>query len=229
MISILIVDDDYRVANIHAAYVNRVPGFEVVGQSHTIADAEKAVAELRPDLVLLDLYLPDGNGLDLMGRLLEHHTSERAPYPGFVVITAARDVESVRDAMQLGAVHYLVKPFGFKALQERLLAFDALQKRLTTLDEAADQADVDALYGLLRGPAPLPSDPPTGHSAPTLALVRDAVCSAGRDMSATEIAELVGISRPTAHRYLMYLVKHGVVQLHLKYGETGRPEHRYRA
>jgi response regulator of citrate/malate metabolism len=229
MISILIVDDDYRVANIHAAYVNRIPGFEVVGQAHTIADAESAVADLQPDLVLLDLYLPDGNGLDLMSRLLERHTADQGHYPGFVVITAARDVESVRTAMQFGAVHYLVKPFGFKALQERLLAFEALQKRLTGLGEAADQAEVDALYGLLRGPAPLPSDPPKGHSAPTLALVRDAVVSADRDLSAAEIAEMVGISRPTAHRYLMYLVKHGVVQLHLKYGVTGRPEHRYRA
>lgn len=229
MIRILIVDDDYRVANIHAGYVQRVPGFEVVGQAHTVAEAEKAVAELRPDLVLLDLYLPDGNGLDLMSRLLERHNAEHAPYPGFVVITAARDVESVRTAMQFGAVHYLVKPFGYKALQERLLSFEALHKRLATLDEAADQADVDALYGLLRGPAALPPDPPKGHSAPTLALVREAVFSADRDLSAAEIAEAVGISRPTAHRYLMYLAKHGVIELHLKYGVTGRPEHRYRA
>lgn len=229
MISILIVDDDYRVANIHAAYVKRVPGFEVVGQAHTVADADRAVADLQPDLVLLDLYLPDGNGLELMKRLLDRHTAEHVPYPGFVVITAARDVASVRGAMQFGAAHYLVKPFGFKALQERLLSFEALHKRLTDLDEAADQADVDALYGLLRGPAALPSDPPKGHSAPTLALIRDAVFAADRDLSAAEIAELVGVSRPTAHRYLMYLAKHGVIELHLKYGETGRPEHRYRA
>jgi response regulator of citrate/malate metabolism len=228
MITILIVDDDYRVANIHAAYVDRVPGFEVVGQAHTVADADQAVAELQPDLVLLDLYLPDGNGLDLMSRLLERHIALHVPCPGFVVITAARDVASVRSAMQFGAVHYLVKPFGFQALQERLLSYQALHKRLTDLDEAADQADVDALYGLLRGPAVLPSDPPKGHSAPTLALVRDAVCSADRDLSAAEIAEAVGISRPTAHRYLMYLAKQGVIELHLKYGETGRPEHRYR-
>lgn len=229
MTSILIVDDDYRVANIHAAYVNRVPGFEVVGQAHTVADADRAVAELQPDLVLLDLYLPDGNGLELMKRLLDRHTAEHAPYPGFVVITAARDVASVRGAMQFGAAHYLVKPFGFKALQERLLSFQALHKRLTDLDEAADQADVDALYGLLRGPAALPTHPPKGHSAPTLALIRDAVFAADRDLSAAEIAELVGVSRPTAHRYLMYLAKHGAIELHLKYGETGRPEHRYRA
>jgi response regulator of citrate/malate metabolism len=229
MIKVLIVDDDYRVANIHAAYVGRVPGFGVIGQAHTITDAETAVAELHPDLVLLDLYLPDGNGLDLMSRLHERHAAERAPYPAFVVITAARDVESVRNAMQFGAVHYLVKPFGFKALAERLVAFQNLQKHLTALDEEADQADVDALYGLLRGPAGIPSEPSKGHSAPTLTLVRDAVSSAKTDLSASEVADIVGVSRPTAQRYLTYLAKHGVVELHLRYGTTGRPEHRYRA
>ena len=227
MIKVLIVDDDYRVANIHAAYVGRVPGFEVIGQAHTMTDAEKAVADLNPDLVLLDLYLPDGNGLDLMARLHERHTADHTPCPAFVVITAARDVQSVRSAMQFGAVHYLVKPFGFKALAGRLQAFQQLHQQLTALDEEADQADVDALYSLLRGPAALPAEPPKGHSAPTLTLVRDAVCSAQTDLSASEVADIVGVSRPTAQRYLTYLAKHGVVELHLRYGTTGRPEHRY--
>lgn len=229
MIKVLIVDDDYRVANIHAAYVGRVPGFVVIGQAHTKADAEIAVAALHPDLVLLDLYLPDGNGLDLMSRLRDRHTVDHTPYPAFVVITASRDVGSVREAMQSGAVHYLVKPFGFKALAERLIAFQNLHKHLTTLEDEADQADVDALYGLLRGPAALPSEPPKGHSAPTLTLVRDAVVAAKTDLSASEVADIVGVSRPTAQRYLTYLAKHGVVELHLRYGTTGRPEHRYRA
>jgi response regulator of citrate/malate metabolism len=131
-------------------------------------------------------------------------------------------------AMQLGAVHYLVKPFGFATLRERLAAYQDLRERLTTLDDQADQSDVDALYGLLRGPATLPQQLPKGHSAPTLERVRDAVRSAPGDVSAAEVAELVGVSRPTAQRYLSYLVKHGVVRLRLRYGITGRPEHRYR-
>ena len=66
MISTLVVDDDFRVAEIHAGYVSRVAGFGVVGQVHTAASAAGAMELLRPDLVLLDLYLPDGNGLDLI-------------------------------------------------------------------------------------------------------------------------------------------------------------------
>lgn len=227
MIGVLVADDDFHVAKIHTAYVERVPGFAVLGQAHSAAGALDAVAGLRPDLVLLDIYLPDDNGLNVIRRVLDRATDEAGP-PDFIVISSARDVGSVRTAMQLGAVHYLVKPFGFAALRERLVAYQDLRERLTTLDHQADQSDVDALYGLLRGPATLPPNLPKGHSAPTLERVRDAVRSAREDVSAAEVAELVGVSRPTAQRYLSYLAKHGVVDLRLKYGDTGRPEHRYR-
>jgi len=229
MIGVLVADDDFHVARIHTAYVERVPGFAVVGQAHSAADAVTAVAELRPDLVLLDIYLPDDNGLNVIRRILDQ-PGEAAEPPDFIVISSARDVASVRTAMQLGTVHYLVKPFGFAVLRERLTAYQELRAQLTRLDDqAADQADVDALYGLLRGPAVLPASLPKGHSAPTLERVRDAVRSAQGDVSAAEVAALVGISRPTAQRYLTYLAKHGVVHLRLRYGATGRPEHRYGA
>jgi response regulator of citrate/malate metabolism len=226
MIGVLVADDDFHVAKIHTAYVDRIPGFGVRGQAHNAADTLSAIAELRPDLVLLDIYMPDDNGLNVIRRAIENPEP-----PDFIVITAARDVSSVRTAMQLGAVHYLVKPFGFAALRERLAAYQDLRARLNALDEGvqADQSDVDALYGLLRGPAALPASLPKGHSAPTLERVRDAVRAAAADVSAAEVATLVGISRPTAQRYLSYLAQHGLVELRLRYGTTGRPEHRYAA
>ncbi|MEY9893074.1 response regulator of citrate/malate metabolism [Catenulispora sp. MAP5-51] len=237
--TVLVVDDDYRVAKIHAAYVERTPGFTVCGQAHSAAQALDLVAELRPDLVLMDVYLPDGDGLGVIRKLLEAAESAESaesagpgPHPDFVVITAARDVNTVRTAMQLGAVHYLVKPFGYPAMAEKLTSYLDLRRRMRTLDDAdadADQADVDELFGLLRGQPALPALPAKGHSAPTLELVRSAVRAAGADVSASEVAERVGISRPTAQRYLSYLTRHGVVRLQLRYGATGRPEHRYSA
>jgi response regulator of citrate/malate metabolism len=145
------------------------------------------------------------------------------------MITADRDIASVRSAMKLGAVGYLVKPFGSAALADRLAAYRELQHRVDALGPAAetDQADVDALFRAAR-PAGLPALPAKGHSAPTLALVRDAVRGARRDLSAAEVAELTGVSRATAQRYLSYLVREGLVRLELRYGLTGRPEHRYR-
>ncbi|KAA2252566.1 response regulator [Solihabitans fulvus] len=221
MIRTLVVDDDYRVAGIHAAYVNRVGEFTVVGEAHNAAEAAAAIGRLRPDLVLLDLYLPDGHGLDVVRAVAE----EAMPHPDFIVITAARDVQSVRKAMQLGAVHYLVKPFGFGKLQDRLVAYRDLRRRLHQLGEAS-QDDVDALYATMRTP---PSATlPKRHSAPTMALVRDAVQRAAADVSAAEVAALVGVSRPTAQRYLSYLTQQGVVELSLRYGGQGRPEQRYR-
>lgn len=218
----LVVDDDYRVAAIHAAYVRKVEGFEVVGEAHSAAAALAAVAAGPVDLVLLDVYLPDGDGLTVMRSLIE-----QGDRPDVIVVTAARDVGTVRTAMQLGAVHYLVKPFGFAALSDRLNSYRRLRRRMAGLAEDADQADVDELFGLLRGPATTGRLPEKGHSAPTLALVRNAVKDATGDISATEVAEIVGISRATAQRYLTYLERHGVVVLHLRYGATGRPEHRY--
>lgn len=217
MIRTLVVDDDYRVAAITAAHVSRIPQFAVVGQAHTAEQARSEVARRRPHLVLLDLYLPDGHGLRLV-----HEMRAGPQRPDFIVITAARDVESVRSAMRHGAVHYLVKPFGFEKLRERLTAYRDLRRRFDSMSEA-DQSEVDDLYALLRPSTPLPKR----HSGPTLARVREAVRAAEDDVSATEVAEQVGVSRPTAQRYLSYLAERGIVELRLRYGGPGRPEQRY--
>jgi response regulator of citrate/malate metabolism len=219
VINTLIVEDDYHVASIHAAYVRKVRGFAVVGHASTAASARAEIRRQLPTLVLLDLYLPDGHGLDLV----REKVARKDHQPDFLVITAARDMASVRDAMQLGTVHYLVKPFNFAQLEERLNAYRDLRGRLERIDEA-EQHDVDSLYGLLRGPAPLPK----GQSAPTMTHIRELLQACPDDVSASEIAEQVGISRSTAQRYLAELARQGKIELRLHYGTTGRPEHRYR-
>ncbi|MDH6108574.1 response regulator of citrate/malate metabolism [Kitasatospora sp. MAP12-15] len=227
MIRTLVIDDDFRVNAIHCAYVGRVPGFEVVGQQATVAGSVEAVRSLRPDLLLLDVYLPDGSGLDVLRTLTADPEGSR---PDALVITAARDVASVRAAMQLGATGYLVKPFGFTALAERLDGYRELRTRMAALDPAAEngQAEVDALFSAVR-PAALPAVPAKGHSAPTLSVVLAAVRAEPGDLSASQVATRTGVSRATAQRYLSYLVREGLVSLELRYGTTGRPEHRYRS
>jgi response regulator of citrate/malate metabolism len=219
----LVVDDDFRVASVHAGYVAKVEGFEVVGQAPSAAAALQAVADLEPDLVLLDVYLPDGNGIGVVRTLME-----RERHPDVIVITAARDLVTVRTAMQLGAVHYLTKPFGFAALEERLKAYRRLHLRLAGIPGEADQADIDDLFGILRTRSEVRSlKPDKGHSGPTLELVLQAVRSADGPVSAAEVAESIGVSRATAQRYLSHLESHALVRLQLRYGATGRPEHRY--
>jgi response regulator of citrate/malate metabolism len=219
MIRTLVVDDDFRVAEINAAYVERMPDFGVVAKSHTAAEAEKAIGDLQPDLVLLDLYLPDVHGLDLLRRI----RALAAP-PDVIVITAARDGDSIRAAIQLGAVHYLVKPFSFERLAEQLAAYRAMHTSVSRLDEAS-QEDVDKIYALLR---PL-SRAPKGTSEPTVGAVLQSLRDAGIALTAGELADRVGISRPTAQRYLTHLLNSGLLDRELQYGATGRPSHRYRA
>ncbi|HEV2711776.1 MAG TPA: response regulator [Gaiellaceae bacterium] len=221
MIRTLIVDDDAMTASIHRSYVERVPGFEVVGEAHTATDALRFSRSLRPDLILLDIYLPDMSGLEVLKRLRdssEHHVD-------VIAITAAKDADTLRTAIHGGVVHYLVKPFFFDTLRERLESYAAHRHRLERLS-APEQADIDHVFALLRshGRQSLPK----GISAPTLAKVIDAVQNAGDDATAVDVAEQAGVSRGTARRYLEYLAATGAVELSLRYGSTGRPEHLYR-
>jgi response regulator of citrate/malate metabolism len=222
-ITVLVVDDDYHVASVHAGFVGRVPGFRVVGEAHTAAEALADTARLHPDLVLMDIYLPDGDGLDVTRTLLA-----RTDAPAVIVVSAARDAVSLRTAVQLGAVHYLVKPFGFADLAERLNAFREAHAQWREIPEEATQADVNRIFGLLRAGAstPAPVSVDTSRLAPTLRLVYEVVAATG-PMSAVEVATAVGISRATAQRCLAQLEQSGLVRLDLRYGSTGRPEHRY--
>ena len=224
MIRTVVVDDDFHVAQAHVRSVAKLPGFDVVGEAHSAAEAYELITTTRPDLLLLDMYLPDRSGLDLIRQLAAEQSGSGVP--DFILITAARDIASVRAAIQLGAIYYLVKPFAFPALREQLEAYQQWRQRLSEAREA-DQDTVDALYSLLRSPA---TDARRRRRLPaTMARVLDTVADAASAVSAADVAESLGVSRPTAQRYLAMLVQRGLVDLDLAYGATGRPEHRYSA
>jgi response regulator of citrate/malate metabolism len=231
VIRTLVVDDDYHVAHAHALSVGRLPGFSVAGEAHSAEEARLIIKDERPDLLLLDMYLPDYNGLDLVRRLTRESARSAGSHgpshvPDFLLVTAARDIESVRSAMQLGAVYYLVKPFSFAALREQLESYQQWRQRLERSHEA-DQGTVDALYGLLRAPAAASAT--RRNLTTTMARVLDIVQASAAPLGAAAVAERLGVSRPTAQRYLATLVQKQVIDLDLAYGNTGRPEHRYRS
>jgi two-component system CitB family response regulator len=222
VIATLIVEDDFRVARLHAEVVETLAGFTVVATVHTASAALDAVRKHHPQLVLLDLYLPDANGLEVLRRL------RALPEPADVfILSAAREMQSVRAAMQGGALHYLIKPFDFDDLRQRLTAYAELDAARSQ-ERETHQQEVDRLFDLVRRPLHATAITlPKGHSAATAQLVLDALTQADEPLSASDVSERVGISRATAQRYLTTLADAGKVVLHLRYGATGRPEHRY--
>jgi two-component system CitB family response regulator len=220
MIEVLVVDDDTRVARVNAAYVDKVPGFRVAGEAHNAAEALHGIETLpHLDLVLMDHYLPDETGLAVVQEM-----RRRGHQTDVIMVTAARDISTVQAAMRQGALQYLVKPFAFAGLRAKLEAYAGLRRTLDVGGEA-EQAQVDRIFGALSASAE--PDLPKGHSPTTAELVRRALVTAEGPLSAQEIAEETGLSRQTAQRYLKLLERTGRAKLTLKYGDAGRPEHRY--
>ncbi|MFD2794284.1 response regulator [Promicromonospora vindobonensis] len=240
----LIVEDDPAVAVVHRGFVESHPRFVVVGEARNGADALRLAAALRPDLVLLDLHLPDIGGLDVLRRL----RLLPGPPVDVVATTAARELDSVRQAMAGGVVAYLVKPFTAATLRERL---DEVWQRREDVRRAQDTLGQEEVDQLLAGPRSATTLPPKGLSERSRTLVHEALVrlcadpggpdgpagrgsadgpgtSAVRDASAAEVAEAVGMSRVSARRYLEHLVAEGHAQVSPRYGATGRPENRYR-
>ncbi|MFS0716034.1 response regulator [Arthrobacter sp. 1P04PC] len=250
----LIIDDDVAVAGIHHGFLLARGGFDVVGTAHSGRQGLDLVAELLPDLVLLDIHLPDMSGLEVL-RQLRNHSHQPTDV---LVITASRELETVRAAMAGGVLHYLVKPFTSQALNERLDEYVALRDELAAGSSAGplDQDRIDRLVAPSRravagagaghaagqaseadgggsaagAGAGAGSDGvrlPKGLSRPTLDAVIEALRASPEDVSAAGLALRLGLSRVSARRYLEYLVVNGFARLTPRYGAAGRPENRY--
>ncbi|BDT92238.1 transcriptional regulatory protein [Nocardia sputorum] len=214
-LTVLVVDDDFRVANLHAGIVQVIPGFTVAGTANTLAAARELVAAAPIDLALVDVYLPDGSGIDFL----------REIRCDAMMLTASTESDAVRAAVAAGALAYLVKPFPHTELAARLAAY-ARYRRILAVPQV-DNARVSAALHALR-PA-VTASPAATVSSPTKEAVLQAIIDAGAPLSAGEVASAIGVSRATAQRYLAGLVASGTVRMSLRYGTTGRPEQEYSA
>ncbi|MDD7929175.1 response regulator [Microbacterium thalli] len=223
MIGVLLVDDEALTLDLHRHYVEGLEGFQVVGEC---AGARSALSALLDgprapeiDLVLLDMTMPDGSGLDVL-----RHLRARARTVDVIAITSVRDADVVRQAVGLGAMHYLVKPFTFAMFQERMTQYARYRERASETTGAATQAEIDAMLGALR---PVTAPVPKGLAPETLERVTAALRSAGV-LSAREAAASLGLSRVAARRYLEHLADGGRAERAQRYGTPGRPETEYR-
>ena len=220
MIRVLIVD--YQpVAKAHAEYVGRVPGFEVAGQARTGAEALRQLGRTEIDLVLLDMYLPDMHGLDLTRSMrAAGHSAD------VIAVTVARDLSVIRAAVAYGIVQYVVKPFTFRTLHDKLEHYRQYRDRAAKGQRFVTQHQVDDLLASLHGAAP--SGLPKGIGMESLDAVVAALESSGTALSAAQVAEVVGASRVTARRYLEHLAEAGLAQRQARHGRPGRPKVEYR-
>ncbi|MFT2017796.1 response regulator [Streptomyces sp. 796.1] len=220
-IRVLVVEDDTLAADAHALYVGRIPGFTVVGTVHSAGAARRRLERSAVDLLLLDLYLPDGHGLRLLRTL-------RAGGHGVdvIAVTSARDLAVVREGVSLGVVQYVLKPFTFATLRERLVRY-AEFRATVTVGEASGQDEVDRALAALRAPHPA-AELPKGLTPDTLGSVTEVLRAADDGISAHAAAQALGISRITARRYLEHLVETGRAVRAPRYGGLGRPALTYR-
>lgn len=220
MISVLVVEHDPIAAEAHEAYVNRIEGFEVLGRARTGQEALRFLERTAVDLVLLDLRLPDVDGLHV-ARVLRG-TNNRADV---IAVTSARHLEVVRASVASGVVLYLLKPFTFAAMREKLEHYARFRRSLEDDREAGGQSEIDRAFSALRevNRTPLPK----GMREETLAAVVSALRAGGGGSSAEAVGATAGVSRVTARRYLEYLVETGMAVRKPQYGGVGRPELTY--
>lgn len=216
----LVVEDEVAVAGVHQGFLLAHGAFDVVGLAHTGEDAVREVERLRPDLVLLDIHLPDMSGVDVLRRVRQ--------LPGrpvdVIAVTAAQEADTVRAAMAGGVAAYLVKPFTMAVLHERLDHY--LQQRTAGAgDGRLDQRQIDRMMRAprTRMPAPLPK----GLSPETLDQVMAALRRVGVG-SAAEVGRACGLGRVSVRRYLEHLVDVDRAVRRPRYGTAGRPEIEYR-
>ncbi|MCG9683005.1 response regulator [Vibrio sp. Isolate23] len=218
---VMIIEDDLNIAQLHQRYLEQIDGYDVIGIATTKVEAEIQLDVLSPDLLLLDVYLPDGTGLELLQALRSRNQS-----CDVILITAARDVDTLQQAMRGGVVDYLLKPVVFPRLEAALKKYVAQKHQLT----CALDLDQNLVDKMMQTASPTDTNVqrlPKGIDGVTLDKIR-ALFSGCESMTADEAGERIGASRTTARRYLEYLISAGELVADLNYGTVGRPERCYK-
>ncbi|NOU73938.1 response regulator [Paenibacillus sp. LMG 31458] len=229
MYRVVLIEDDPMVLEVNRQFVERVSGFEIIGTASNGIDGIEKVRDLKPDLVILDIYMPGQNGTELLQQIRTEQLNTDA-----IVITAANDIPTIQRMLHQGAVDYIMKPFKFERVREALENYRMMKSRLGK-ESTLSQVELDQLLHGNNGGEPIPEsstfsvqmDLPKGLQALTMKQVMLFLMQQHKSLSAEEVAEGVGLARVTARRYLDFLEKNKQVKLDLEYGGIGRPINRY--
>lgn len=226
-ITITIVEDDPMVLELHRQYINQIKGYKLIGQAANAADGYEIIKKSRPQLVILDVYMPGESGIDLLRRIRAEGINIDV-----ILVTAAHRADTIQQGMQCGVVDYIIKPFTFQRFKKALKNYQQYYDRLSNAQRLC-QRDIDCLKGAVSGETvascldDLKDHIPKGLDKVTLESVLYTINDQSGYFTAGEISKLVGISRVTVRRYLNYLFDNGWLKGILSYGPVGRPLHKY--
>ncbi|MHA6252785.1 response regulator [Oceanobacillus sp. CAU 1775] len=222
MIQILIVEDDYRLADIHQRFLTDLDYVNFVGKALTGKDALELVENNKVDLVLLDLYLPDMLGVEIINKM-----RIKQPNIDFIVISAASESDIVGKVIRSGVFDYIIKPVIKERLVETVLRYRDLQSKFINKSNIEQQV-LDNYFGVASEKADKVLKPtPKGIDPLTLEKVNEMMQEIHEGVTAEQLGEKIGASRTTARRYLEFLIAQGEIIADLEYGTIGRPERIY--
>ena len=217
-----IIDDDVRIAEIHRQYVEKIEEFEVVGIANNLEDAQSQLDVLEPDLLLLDIFFPEGSGLEFLKKARMHNKKVDV-----ITITAAKEVNLFNEAIHGGVFDYILKPVVFTRFQKTLERYRQTKNQLLNIDQL-DQSEVDRALHTASGDLSKLQELPKGIDRLTLEKVQQGLSAVQiPGLTSDEVASHIGASRTTGRRYLEYLVSHMILDVDISYGGVGRPERRY--
>ncbi|EHW0639097.1 response regulator [Vibrio parahaemolyticus] len=218
MIKVVIVEDDPNIAELHHHFIEQVDEYQVVGIAGSIHIAQQLVLHTKPDLVIVDNYLPDGQGVDLVYQWLDNDQN-----PECILVTAANDASTVKKAHRFGAFDYLVKPVDYSRLTESLRRFAKVKSHIRR-QESFRQSQLDDLFHLGKST----QVDLAGLDPFMFRQVVDLFTHVHIEHTASSVSESLTISKSTARRYLDKAVEQGELVAFLEHGKVGRPTRVYR-
>lgn len=214
--NVLIVEDDPMVALINKRYLEQITDIKTFGPVMYENDIIKNLKENDIDLILMDVFLPEKSGIDILKSIRAKNF-----FTDVIMITAANSTNEIKRAFAYGVVDYLVKPFEFERFKDAINKYKARKKVLFNAD-VVSQSDIDSL--IMKNSLENEVRLPKGLSVKTLDKIMEFLNEKSNKVwTLREIAYEIKISNVTIKKYMDYLESIGKVKLEMKFGNVGRP------
>jgi len=227
MINVMIVEDDPMVREINERFLQKLEGYSLLASIGTIVEAEKLIEQIKPNLILLDMFFANGRGIDLLKWIRQNEYNIDV-----IIISADKDKNTIRESLRYGVVDYLIKPFAFSRFKESLEDYKVRNKKF--IDDVIEQETIDLITFKTKEQTDAKEESYIGSSMKgfnknTFEIVLNGIEQFhGASFTADDLAKEIGVSRITARRYLDYLEGKDELILELEYGKIGRPKNLYR-